>query len=198
MSTELTNVEKKTTLAFSFSKVKAKTSLSIKSTETVKAFEITSKKFDEDNDKRELIGAIEGKKVKSISNPESNEKQKPLVIPCIKNQINFNPKLIANANQDDLEVIKELIKDTQKEKNEKEKDQNLTVEMKETKEKELESIEDPNYEQIGIEQFGLAALRGMGWNEKNGIGLSNKRSIKVVEPELRPKGNFKPINNTKS
>ena len=116
MSNELTNVEKKTTLAFSFSKVKAKTSLSIKSTETVKAFEITSKKFDEDNDKRELIGAIEGKKVKSISNPESNEKQKPLVIPCIKNQINFNPKLIANANQDDLEVIKELIKDTQKEK----------------------------------------------------------------------------------
>ena len=189
MSTELTNVEKKTTLAFSFSKVKAKTSLSIKSTETVKAFEITSKKFDEDNDKRELIGAIEGKKVKSISNPESNEKQKPLVIPCIKNHINLNPKLIANANQDDLEVIKELIKDTQKEKNEKEKDQNLTVEMKETKEKELESIEDPNYEQIGIEQFGLAALRGMGWNEKNGIGLSNKRSIKVVEPELRPKGN---------
>ena len=35
---------------------------------------------------------------------------------------------------------------------------------------------------------GMAALRGMGWNEKEGIGLTNKRVSSMVEPELRPKG----------
>ena len=63
--------------------------------------------------------------------------------------------------------------------------------MPEEKPKEVENIEEPNYETIGIEQFGLAALRGMGWNEKIGIGLTNKRSCAVFEPELRPKGKQK-------
>ena len=35
---------------------------------------------------------------------------------------------------------------------------------------------------------GLAAIRGMGWSEKNGIGLTNKRTSEMVEVELRPKG----------
>lgn len=183
-----TNVEKKLTLAFSFSKVKTKSTLAVKSTETVKAFEATTKLADDD-DKRELIGSIEGKKLKSLNKTDEDEKKKPIVIPCAKNQLNFNPaKLTANAKAEDLEVIKELINDTLKNKNEKPKDENLTVEMKDSK---TETVEDPNYEQISIEQFGLAALRGMGWNEKSGIGLSNKRSIQVAEPQLRPKGNKK-------
>ena len=37
---------------------------------------------------------------------------------------------------------------------------------------------------------GLAAIRGMGWSEKNGIGLTNKRTSEMVEVELRPKGFF--------
>jgi len=190
MSELTTSVEKKSTLAFSFSKVKPKTSLSVKSTETVKAFELSSKRtgHDDDEDKREIIGAIVGNKIKSISNPESNEKAKPLVIPCQKNHINFNPKLISNASAEDLEVIKEMINDTLKSKNEKEPDANLTVDMPSEKPKEAENIDEPNYEAIGIEQFGLAALRGMGWNEKKGIGLTNKRQCAVYEPELRPKG----------
>lgn len=186
MSDQSTNVEKKPALAFSFSKVKTKTTLAVKSTETIKAFE--SKKIENDEEKRELIGSIEGKKVKSLTNTDSDEKKKPLVIPCPKNQLNLNPdKLAANTNPEDLEVIKELINDTLKTKNEK-KDENLTVKLNDAKAKELEQVEDANYEQISIEQFGMAALRGMGWNEKNGIGLSNKRSIEVVVPELRPKG----------
>jgi hypothetical protein len=196
MSEPVTNGEKKATLAFSFSKVKTKTSLTLKSVETVKAFEFSSKKSanEDDDDKREIIGSIVGKKIKSISNPESNEKAKPLVIPCQKNHININPKLIEKANPEDLEVIKALINDSLKAKDEKEPDASLTVEMPEEKPKEVENIEEPNYETIGIEQFGLAALRGMGWNEKSGIGLTNKRSCAVFEPELRPKGKFQKCN----
>jgi G patch domain and KOW motifs-containing protein len=37
-------------------------------------------------------------------------------------------------------------------------------------------------------QTGLATLRGMGWNEKNGIGLTNKRKVDTIEVEIRPKG----------
>jgi len=33
----------------------------------------------------------------------------------------------------------------------------------------------------------MAALRGMGWNEKNGVGI-NKRRVDVVEVECRPRG----------
>ncbi len=34
----------------------------------------------------------------------------------------------------------------------------------------------------------MAALRGMGWNEKTGIGLTNKRSADLFIPQVRPKG----------
>lgn len=54
--------------------------------------------------------------------------------------------------------------------------------------KDLEKVEDANYEAVDIEQFGKACLLGMGWTEKGGIGMTNKRKIAVVEPEIRPKG----------
>ena len=54
--------------------------------------------------------------------------------------------------------------------------------------KNLENVEDANYEAVDLEQFGKACLLGMGWSEKDGIGMTNKRKISVVEPELRPKG----------
>ena len=57
-----------------------------------------------------------------------------------------------------------------------------------TEKKTLEEIEDANYDQIDLEKFGVAALRGMGWSEKNGIGLTNKRTSDFIVPELRPKG----------
>jgi hypothetical protein len=34
----------------------------------------------------------------------------------------------------------------------------------------------------------MAALRGMGWTEKTGIGLTNKRNADLFVPEVRPKG----------
>ena len=47
--------------------------------------------------------------------------------------------------------------------------------------------DDADYEQIPIEQFGLAMLRGMGWKEGEGIGKTGK-VVAPVEAHLRPKG----------
>ncbi|XP_005112486.1 G-patch domain and KOW motifs-containing protein [Aplysia californica] len=46
---------------------------------------------------------------------------------------------------------------------------------------------DADYDQIPIEHFGMAMLRGMGWNESRGIGKKGK-VIAPVEAQLRPKG----------
>ncbi|WAR26957.1 GPKOW-like protein [Mya arenaria] len=47
--------------------------------------------------------------------------------------------------------------------------------------------EDAVYEDVPIEAFGMAMLKGMGWKEGEGIGKNNK-AIKPVEAVLRPKG----------
>ncbi|XP_033643445.1 G-patch domain and KOW motifs-containing protein-like [Asterias rubens] len=45
-----------------------------------------------------------------------------------------------------------------------------------------------DYSQVPIEQFGLAMLRGMGWNQGEGIGGKMKKFVKPIEAVLRPKG----------
>ncbi|XP_071118672.1 G-patch domain and KOW motifs-containing protein-like [Haliotis cracherodii] len=47
--------------------------------------------------------------------------------------------------------------------------------------------EDADYEQIPIDQFGFAMLRGMGWKDGEGIG-KNKELVPPPEAILRPKG----------
>ncbi|VDI25344.1 Hypothetical predicted protein [Mytilus galloprovincialis] len=47
--------------------------------------------------------------------------------------------------------------------------------------------EENDYEEIPIDQFGLAMLRGMGWQEGQGIGKNNK-AVAPVNAVLRPKG----------
>ncbi|KAK9512264.1 hypothetical protein O3M35_000730 [Rhynocoris fuscipes] len=50
---------------------------------------------------------------------------------------------------------------------------------------EQSSLED--YESMPITDFGLAMLRGMGWDPKKGIGL-NGQIVSPLAPTLRPKG----------
>ncbi|XP_057331826.1 G-patch domain and KOW motifs-containing protein [Microplitis mediator] len=81
------------------------------------------------------------------------------------------------------EIIKELSKEIKVEKKD-----DLEIPTAEADifvgEKES-SLED--YEQIPIEQFGLAMLRGMGWQPDKGIG-KNPRLVTTVVPASRPKG----------
>ncbi|CAF1171065.1 unnamed protein product [Rotaria sordida] len=53
---------------------------------------------------------------------------------------------------------------------------------------EEKEIENADYEQVPIEEFGMAVLRGMGYKEDTGLGISNKKQIDVFVPETRPRG----------
>lgn len=198
---ETTQGEKKG-FSFGFSKTKAKVNLTQTTDKTKDLFQVEKK----EEEKIELITSIDGKKVNTLVKPDDSDK-KPLVIPCQKNRSVLDIKkseLIEKAKAEQEEKTKEstnnpdVVDDAAalnalrldlKKKNEKEKDADLKIPMDANKEKEEEeNVEDPNYEQIDLEKFGLAALRGMGWSEKSGIGLGNKRAPTVYEPELRPKG----------
>lgn len=63
-------------------------------------------------------------------------------------------------------------------------DQNHTEEEPEEK----KEIDNADYEQVPIEEFGMAVLRGMGYKEDAGLGISNKKQVNVFVPETRPRG----------
>ncbi|XP_071504271.1 G-patch domain and KOW motifs-containing protein-like [Diadema antillarum] len=45
-----------------------------------------------------------------------------------------------------------------------------------------------DYDEVPIEQFGMAMLRGMGWKETEGIGNTMKKAVQPMEVTVRPKG----------
>ncbi|CAF0794648.1 unnamed protein product [Rotaria sordida] len=53
---------------------------------------------------------------------------------------------------------------------------------------EKDDIENADYNEVPIEEFGMAAIRGMGYNENIGLGKSNKKQINIFNPEIRPRG----------
>lgn len=53
---------------------------------------------------------------------------------------------------------------------------------------EEKNIDNADYDQVPIEEFGMAVLRGMGYKEDAGLGISNKKQVNVFVPESRPRG----------
>jgi G patch domain/KOW motif-containing protein len=53
---------------------------------------------------------------------------------------------------------------------------------------EQKDIENADYDKVSIEDFGMAVLRGMGYKEDAGLGISNKKQVNVFVPESRPRG----------
>lgn len=189
------SVDKKMGFSFGFSKTKQKNSI-------VQAQAFTDDKKNDLSEKIDLITSIDSKKI-TFRDEKLNEPKKAVVIPCAKNEslvekakrdrenstvVELEKKLEKCEQNGDIEAVKALL-EAIKEKKEVKDDENLKIPIhSEEMEKNLEKIEEPNYEAIDLEMFGKAALRGMGWSEKTGIGLTNKRSFQVVEPELRPRG----------
>ena len=53
---------------------------------------------------------------------------------------------------------------------------------------EAKEIDNANYDEVPIEEFGMAVLRGMGYKDDMGLGISNKKQVNVFVPESRPRG----------
>ncbi|CAF1122047.1 unnamed protein product [Adineta steineri] len=64
---------------------------------------------------------------------------------------------------------------------------NDTTETEQKKEEEKE-VENADYDQVPIEEFGMAVLRGMGYKDDSGLGITNKKQVNVFVPETRPRG----------
>jgi len=63
-----------------------------------------------------------------------------------------------------------------------ENDEHLDVSLR----AEASTLDD--YENVPIEQYGLAMLRGMGWKPGEGIGGYKKEVVAIFDPQSRPKG----------
>lgn len=184
-----TNEEKK--LQFTFSKVKKSTNLSTQATSAKLAFEtkqtVTSFKSkhrhssdddDKSEDEKDFLTEIENKKLKSTNSAKNVEKKAPII-----------PLISSKRSAEDMSAIKALIEDAKQNKGERVKNENLKIEMKdEDEDAKAVVISEPNYEEVNIEDFGLACLKGMGWSEKDGIGKTNKKVVKLTDIEVRPRG----------
>ncbi|XP_030641044.1 G-patch domain and KOW motifs-containing protein [Chanos chanos] len=51
-----------------------------------------------------------------------------------------------------------------------------------------ESSTEADYDQVPVEAYGMAMLKGMGWKEGEGIGRTFKQDVKPIEHQVRPKG----------
>ena len=112
-------------------------------------------------------------------------------VTTVENPINNDDDIVSKAKRELLEEAKgdsvseipawkSLI--INKAPDEYENDSKLDVSIR----PEVPTLE--NYESIPIEAFGMAMLRGMGWNEGEAIGGINKSVTPIFEPQLRPRG----------
>lgn len=184
--------------------VPERSNISFKFTKTVDQ-NLTVKTQNSQNTQWDLVTSLENRKIKS-SLPKK-EKKKDLVIPLIKQnqwRIPNNDKSTTETTLDDL-AIKEIISESAKANKDWEQREN----------KEINAIpllvlnqipvgyEDENkmdvalrpdepavadYENVPVEEYGLAMLRGMGWKPGDPIGNTNMKHVTPVQAAIRPKG----------
>ncbi|XP_013183837.2 peptidyl-prolyl cis-trans isomerase G [Amyelois transitella] len=158
-------------------------------------------------DKKEFIECVEEKSIKVIGGDEVREIA-PLVIPMKPNTlitaekmkkiaeevesamnepepgekpIEDNKPQVKPSNETlDQMAVRELLEEAKKEKKEESLELTVAVPANPIMAGEKEStLED--YEAVPIQDFGMAMLRGMGWQP-------NKDQSKYKQPQLRPKG----------
>nr|XP_014285013.1 G-patch domain and KOW motifs-containing protein isoform X2 [Halyomorpha halys] len=101
---------------------------------------------------------------------------------------------IENSKDEDTKPLtldelaaKEILEDLKKVNETEEVQETLTIpQVEAVKVSEKEStLED--YDNMPVNQFGLAVLRGMGWQPDKGVG-KNAKVVEPINPVLRPKG----------
>ncbi|KAI8773767.1 G-patch domain and KOW motifs-containing protein-like [Biomphalaria glabrata] len=198
--------QQKPVLSFGFSKVQEIRNLS-KS--------VISETVDKDHaQEKDFVLSLEDKEVNSTKSSEN--KVKDYVIPLIKhnkwrssNNQDEKVDLVSDIQTDNLDLdalaAKEILRESAK-YNETWEDrgtengtisipllmQNKIPDGFESEERldvalRPDEPDEADYDKIPIEQYGMAMLRGMGWNKNRGIG-KNAKVVVPIEAQLRPKG----------
>ncbi|KAK3566059.1 hypothetical protein QTP86_025243 [Hemibagrus guttatus] len=164
-------------------------------------------------EERDFLTGVEGKELKST---KPVEKPKELIIPLIQKNRWYRHEAVKQEDgkeaptgeqQDSVEsqAIKELIEESQKQqecwKNGPQVDPNLSIpllmqnqvpqgyEDGEHVKVDLrpEMSTEADYDQVPVEAYGLAMLKGMGWNQGEGIGRTFKQIWSYYPGEQRDK-----------
>ncbi|CAL1275640.1 unnamed protein product [Larinioides sclopetarius] len=160
-------------------------------------------RLEEEN--KDYVLSVDTNEIKSTL---PKNKSKELVIPLIKKNNWRGSKSDEKEKKTELDnlAVQEILKETSERNAEWENREfsNVTVSIPlimqnkipegyETDDKldvslraEESTLED--YEQIPVEHFGMAMIRGMGWKEGEGIGNNNKMCVQPIEAQRRPKG----------
>lgn len=149
----------------------------------------------------QFIECVEEKSIKVVGLVETVEHE--LVIPMQPSVKRRLPAELTNSKQNGTEnksqengtptlddmAVQAILQDCNKTDEDIEEDDNKTIEVpmivNPPEGKEVSTAED--YENVPVNKFGLAMLRGMGWESSKGIG-KNSKVITANLPELRPKG----------
>ncbi|XP_056896642.1 G-patch domain and KOW motifs-containing protein [Takifugu flavidus] len=180
-------------------------------TKTISKFKSSGADVSSNKDEKEYLTGIDKRLLQS-----SSEKPKELIIPLIvKNRWHKQgqsegdgEKTAQDHNSVDSQAVKELIEDSRRQLEEwqngpqPEKLLNLNIPLL-MQNKVPEGFEDgdhikvdlrpessaeADYEQVPVEAYGYAMIRGMGWNKSEGIGRTFQQHVTAVEHQVRPKG----------
>ncbi|XP_077185577.1 G-patch domain and KOW motifs-containing protein [Paroedura picta] len=170
---------------------------------------VTGQDGGEEKQETDFLRAVEGRELQSVR-PAPQPKE--LVIPLI--QKNQWKKVADPASLQDLDgsngveaqAVRELIEESKKSQEQWESGskidpafaipllmQNRVPDGYEDGEKmdlslRPESSTESDYEEVPVEAYGVAMLKGMGWKAGEGIGRTFKQDVKPLENRLRPKG----------
>ncbi|XP_028567472.2 G-patch domain and KOW motifs-containing protein [Podarcis muralis] len=157
----------------------------------------------------DFLSAIEGRELQSVR-PAPQPKE--LVIPLIQKNKWKKPEDPAPPQEPDgnscveAQAVRELIEESRKSREQWESGtkidptlsipllmQNRVPDGYEDGDKvdvslRPESSTEADYEEVPVEAYGLAMLKGMGWKAGEGIGNTFKQDVKPPEHRLRPKG----------
>ncbi|OQR70223.1 G patch domain and KOW motifs-containing protein-like [Tropilaelaps mercedesae] len=169
-----------------------KFSLSIKSSTSKSAFNKNLVQNVEVKEETDYVTEVSGNRIKGTRKPE---KKKEFVVPALDNESIVQRKLRLKYEADiESEIKQEPLEygETTPETNGSTPttipirgDNQLDVSLK-------SSVEPPTmdaYEEMPIEEFGTALLRGMGWKPGRAIGArASAGEVKPIEVKIRPKG----------
>ncbi|XP_063150169.1 G-patch domain and KOW motifs-containing protein isoform X1 [Candoia aspera] len=170
---------------------------------------VTGQDGSEGKQELDFLSAIEGRELQSVR-PALQPKE--LIIPLIrKNQWKKPEVSETHQEQDgvngvDAQAVKELIEESKKSQDQWESgskvDPNLVIPLlmvnrvpdgfedgdKVDVSLRPESSTEADYEEVPVEAYGVAMLKGMGWKAGEGIGRTFRQDVKPPENRLRPKG----------